>query len=327
MVKKLTVPSHTFQDTSDPNIKRFLDRDGNWTHYWIVDEKRFVPAVNHVLHLGFNKGPRFAEYLLSVTKEESKKRLETAGEEGSRTHEAIRQLIDGSKVTMTTKFYNELTGRQDSLNNGEWDNLIAFEAWCARYKPQVVSNEFSIYSKSRSYAGSPDALMILEVPLDDKVFPKECRGQKVLIMPDWKTSSAIHLEYKVQVGSYFKAMLEQEKFLKFTRFFPTDRIFTGVVRIGTKHKCGFEMEVWDLSKTMQNSELFDYSYQIYLEHESKFNPTVEQVPTQFFIRMPKAKVGRPKAKSGAKSEAAALKALKAPEEQAALPLGDNEKTK
>lgn len=298
--KIATIPSYQFEETSDENIKRFVDRYGDWTHYWLKPEARFVKAVNHILNLGFNKGPRFAEYLLSVSKEEAKKKLETAGEEGSRTHSAIRDLIGGMKVTMSSKYLNEQNGRMEVLTPEEWDNLVAFEVWCKLYQPQIISNEFTVASSILDYAGSPDGLMVITVPSGDKVFDKAFWGKEVLLLPDWKTSSAIRLEYRSQVAAYWEAMVEQKKFAEFVNAFE-GRTFTGILRLGTKHKNGgYEMVVWNAHQTTEGFLTFIAAKKIADTHQPKFEPVIEQAPTMFFIKFPKAKVTAPKKKAAKK---------------------------
>lgn len=293
---KMVMPTMTMEDTSEPNLKRYVDRWGNWTHYFLVKENKFLPAVNHILGLGFNKGPRFYQYLLSVTPEEAKKKLEQAGDEGTRTHMAIRQLMDGSKVTMTTKYPSELQlGRQEVLNPDEWDNLIAFSNFCERYKPRVISNDFAVYSEASGYAGSPDALLVITVPSGDRWFPKAVWGKDVMFMPDWKSSGAIYNEYKAQLAAYFRAVQERGTFKKFFEAYK-GRIYTGIVRLGTKHKEKYEVEMWDESQTRHNFQLFMAAKDIYRDSVGGIEaaPEVEEVPIQFFIKMPKAKVGRGK---------------------------------
>lgn len=302
-----TVSSYSYEETNDPNLKRFVDFNGNWTHYFVEDEKRYVKAVNHILHLGYNKGPRFAEYLLSVTKDEAKKKLETAGEEGTRTHHAIRDLIDGLAVKMNTKYMNELTGRQEVLMPDELKNLMAFEAWCEVYHPRVISNDMAIYSKKHSYAGSPDAMMIITVPDKDKNFPKKAWGTDVFLMPDWKTSSAIHKEYKSQVAAYYEAIVEGGKFDQFLNEY---EVYTGIVRFGTRHKNGgWEMETWDEKGTKENFKRFLAAKMIAEDHEKDFEPFIEEIPTEFFIKLPKAVIKRGKAKQS-QSKAAKKKGTK-----------------
>lgn len=285
---KQMVPSYTYQDTSDPNIKRFVDRKGDWTHYYLVKEKRFVKAVNWILALGFNKGPRFAAYLTKTTEEEAKRKLLKAGDEGSRTHAAISDLIRGSRVTMTTKYPSDLVaGRQEPLNDEEWDNLVAFERWCEKYKPQVVAIDQTV--TGGDYAGTFDALMVLTVPEDDKCFPKEVKGQQVLVLIDWKSSSGIWNEYKAQLAAYCYALEVGHNYDNFLRAFE-DKKFTAIVRIGTAHNSGYEMKVWSMDETADNFLKFKSAKVIADDHEEDWieQPDMEEVPVQFDIRIPKA---------------------------------------
>lgn len=285
-----SMPLYTLEDTSDPNLKRCVDRYGDWTHYYVVDKKKYLPAVNHILGMGYAKGKRFYDYLLSVTKDEANKKLAAAGDEGRRTHLAIRDLIDGLRIKMTTKYPSETRdGRQEVLSPDEWDNLMGFQAFCDKYQPKVVSNEFAVYSLECGYAGSPDALLIVKVPQGDKVFPQSCAGKEVLFLPDWKTSQAIYPEYKAQVAAYHQAMKERGVFRKFENKYET---FTGIVRIGTRHKSKFEVEVFDAGETKGNLDLFMSAKAIYQDQEPTWEPDTDTIPTEFFIKMPKAKVGR-----------------------------------
>lgn len=290
MKKTLTIPSFTYTDTSDPNIKRFVDRKGDWTHYWLVKQKRFVKAVNHILSLGYNKGPRFSAYLAGSTKEEIKKKLESAGDEGTRTHRAISDLISGLKVTMTTKYPSDLmAGRQEVLNDEEWDNLVAFDRWCAVYKPRLVDQDQTV--SRGDFAGTFDALLVITVPSGDKVFDKSMWGKDVLILVDWKSSSGIWNEYESQLAAYWDAIKNGHKYDKFIKAF-VGRIFSGIIRVGTKHVCGYEFEVWTQEETEGgNLARFEAAKVIADRHEPKFKPDIEQIPLQFFIKVPKATVG------------------------------------
>lgn len=278
--------SHSFDDTSDPNLKRVVDQYGNWTHYFLVKEKVYVPAVNHILGLGFNKGPRFYAYLLTVTAEEAKKKLEAAGDEGTRTHRAIRDLIDGMKVSMTTKYPSDLSyGRQEVLNPEEWENIIAFMAFCKKYNPKVVSNDFATYSVRHGYAGSPDALLIVTVPFNDNFFPKSAWGKDVLFLPDWKSSGAVYLEYGLQVAAYLEGVKERGTF-KNTFAAYEHRIYTGIVRVGTRHKNGgYEVIVWSEKETQSNFKKFLSTYDLFRMHEPEDKVEVVDIPMQFFIKL------------------------------------------
>ena len=240
-MKKRTIPSFIYEDTTDPNVKRFVDRDGNWTHYWLVKEKRFVKAVNHILSIGYAKSAGFYEYLKRVTPEESERRLKNGGEEGTRTHIAIRELAAGNRISMTTRLYDDRTGKQEVLNNDEWDNLEAYKNFLTDYPQEFVAEERTVYSSEASYAGTFDRLAVIKVPEDDDKFPKEVRGKKVFVLIDWKTSSGAWDEYHAQIAAYWYAIIEHQHYKNFREHYPC---FGMIVRLGTRHKSGYELTVF-----------------------------------------------------------------------------------
>lgn len=283
-----TIPSFSYEDTTNPNIKKFVDRNGDWTHYWLVKEKKFVKAVNHILSIGYNKGPHFRRYLESHTKEEIAKTLQERGDEGTRTHIAIRDLIKGLRITMTTKYPSELSaGRQDPLNDDEWENIESWIAWADDYQPRIITFEETVANEVA--AGTLDALMVITVRSGDKVFEKPFWGQDVLLLPDWKSSSSIWSEYEAQTAAYWDMVKKSHKFDKFISAYK-GRIFTGVVRLGTAHSCGYQFEVWSQKKTEgEHLERFMAAKVIADRHEPEFKPNVIDIPTQFFIKIPKVK--------------------------------------
>ena len=287
-MNKLTIPNYTFQDTDNDNIKRFVDRTGNWTHYFIVDEKRYVPAVNHVLHCGFAKDARFHEYLLSVSKDEAKKKLETAGDEGSRCHQAIKDLVSGLKVRMDTKFVNSLNGLKTSLNNDEWDNLIGWTNWVEKYKPETISQDKAVYSKKYSYAGTFDWIGTILVPEGDKLFNPKLWNKRIMLLPDWKTSSGIYPEYASQVSAYSVATLEMGLYKDFFKQYK-GRVFGAVLRIGTLHKCGFEFKILDRNDLKVAFDKFKCAYKI-ASDKLVFEPEIINLPMEFDVKIPLAKL-------------------------------------
>jgi hypothetical protein len=286
-----TVPSHTFQATSDKNIMRFVDRHGDWTHYWIKSLKKFVPAVNHIIRLGYPKGERFYNYLLRATPDQAEKKLKSAGEEGARTHDAIRDLINGDEVDLDRRYYNELTDRYEPLNADEWMNIEAFVTWAQRYKPHVLVHEQAVYSPSYEYAGTLDFLGTILIPEDDKLFPSEVRGKRILILLDWKTSGGIWDEYELQVAAYGRAVLETiRNKLPLAEY---GEFWTGIVRLGTNHKAGYEMRVWNEGASDANFELFLSALDIYKKKSGdEFESELRNIPASFTIQIPKIRVRR-----------------------------------
>jgi hypothetical protein len=288
----LAIPSHTYQTTSDKNIMRFVDRDSNWTHYWIKHKKLFVPAVNHIIRIGYPKGERFYNYLLRATPDEAEKKLKTAGEEGARTHDAIRDLIHGDEIDMERRYYNELTDRYEALSSDEWLNIEAFVHWVEMYKPRVISYEQTMWSEQFLFAGTLDFLGTITIPHGDKNFNKELWGQTMLTLLDWKTSSGVWDEYELQVAAYRMAVLEHigEKI-------PRDvygSLWTGIVRLGTNHKNGFEMKLWNEGESERNFELFLSALDIYKKKTGgeAFEPEIRNIPAQFAIHIPQLRIRR-----------------------------------
>lgn len=286
----VTVPTFTMEDTTNPNIKRYCDMNGDWTHYFLVKEKKFVKAVNHILDLGHSKGPNFKQFLMRMTAEEIEKKLLEKGDAGSRTHQAIADLIGGSKVSMATKYATELEdGRQTPLNMDEWKNLEGFINWCEKYNPRVVSYEYTIAGKD--YAGTMDALFVITIPAGDKEFDKGYWGKDVLILVDWKTSAQVWVDYEAQTSAYFKAILADKKFKKFVDAYK-GALFTGVVRIGTSHKSGYQFVYWTQRQTEgEHWNRFCAAHMIANRYEAEDKvPQSIDVVTEFFIKVPQAKV-------------------------------------
>lgn len=289
MARQITIPSYSYEDTNNPNIKKFVDRKGDWTHYWLVKERKFVPSVTHVLSTGYSKGPRFRMYLESHTKEEIAKVMSERGDEGSRTHMAIRDILKGLRIKLTTRYPSDLAnGRQDPLNDNELENLAAWMQWAQDYNPRTLAFEDTFASDIA--AGTLDWLGVITVRSGDKNFEKKWWGQDVLILPDWKTSSAIWSEYEAQTAAYLLMIIGSHKFDKFLAAY-AGRIFTGVLRLGTLHQCGYQFEPWEERVAVgEHYQRFLAAKRIADRHEPEFKPVIEQIPTQFHRKVAKAKL-------------------------------------
>jgi hypothetical protein len=280
-----TISTHNFEPTSDKDIFRFTDRDGNWTHYWIKSKKVFVPAVNHIIRAGYPKGERFYQYLLQSNPSDAERKLRTAGEEGSRTHYAIHDLILGRRINLGTKYPNELSQRHDPLKAEEWENLGAFVAWCEKYNPEVVLHERTLWSPTHNFAGTVDFVGTILIPEGDKSVSRELWGTRLLILIDWKTSSGIWDEYELQTAAYRKAILEYLPERIPAREY--GGMWTGIVRLGTGHKQGFEMKIWSPEESEANFTLFASAYSIFLrKYGMELEPRHRNIPAEFHIDIP-----------------------------------------
>lgn len=269
----ITVPSYTFVETSDENLLKVVDLQGDWTHYFIKDENRYIPSVNRIITRTGPMDPGLLQWIQRTSKEEAEKRFLKAGEQGTRSHYAIRQLIDGFRVTLETKFFNDISKRDEPLNNDEWFNMTSFVNWWATYKPETIRHEFSVVNKKLGYAGTPDWIGTIEIPKGMKQVSRRYWGKRVTVLLDWKTSSGIWKEYKLQTAAYTKTV-------------PENIQFTGVVRIGTSHKSGWQIELWNKQETNEHFRLFKSllkSYSFWSDEKSDYQPIIEQIPYELYL--------------------------------------------
>lgn len=283
----LVTHNYSYQPTSDPHLFRFVDRDGNWTHYWQDELKRFLPAVNHVTKTAFNKGVGFHSWLLSRSKEEAERILATTGEEGARTHDAIRDLLAGVRVDEEKKYWNETEKRFQILTGDEWDNLVSWAAWVEQFEPRTIAAEFSVYcsEKGQEQAGTLDWLGTINYA-----------GSRLVVLLDWKTGSKIHFEHGINNEFYAQGLIETIEKRPYLirdmlgldpKSLPAPEL-TGVVRLGTQHQNGgFEMKLWSDKDRMKFRKARDSVRTIYGIVEKEFEPEIREIPTHLQIRIPK----------------------------------------
>jgi hypothetical protein len=139
----------------------------------------------------------------------------------------------------------------------EWKMLCAFVEWHREYKPDIEALELPVYDLEKGYAGRIDAV---------------CFIQGVRYLVDFKTSSAIHNAYWLQVNAYAYAY---ERLYELT----VDRI--AILRLGTKHKCGYEFK--EIEPTSRNFEVFLACKTIWHSENGESVPVVESLPDTLFL--------------------------------------------
>jgi hypothetical protein len=284
--------NYNFKPTTIRGVYKLVNRNGDWEFYY--RQGQYLPSVNHTLHMGYAKGSRFYQYLLSVSKEEADRKLSQAGERGSRVHQAINTLIAGGTIDTETRLWNDYTNRHEPLTVDEWDCLIAFSNWVEDYKPRTIASEFTVYNVQENYAGQADYLCVIDVPFKDEK-PRtwsNLRGakpdivkQKVILL-DWKTSAGIWDEMKAQTAAYRKG-----KGGPVSRY-KKEPVYTGVVRLNSAHTRKYEFKIWTPEESEQHFELFRAAERIRYESEGDFTPTFVQIPSQFKVEIPLKNSGK-----------------------------------
>src|SRR3990167_2010667 len=268
---KNQMKTYELQKTKNDGLFRVVDREGNWRYYFHEGKKQYFRAVNYIIETGYPKGYFFYEWLKSKTKDEAEKILKTAGNRGSRVHDAITRIFDTKdKFTRFDKVFNDIEKRDIELTNDEWDALLSWQEFMKRHEAKTITYEYSIWNAKHRYAGTLYWIGILTK--DCGVRTCKCTeyiGKIGLV--DWKTSGGIYGSYNAQTGSYVMAQNLKDVLGK------TKIDYSGVVRIGTNHKLtgGYEFKPFSKEETKRNFDLFIHALGICEFETTPFNPDTE----------------------------------------------------
>lgn len=203
----------TFHNPDNKQIN-FLDE-----RFYTSDGENFYPSVTTVLGV-YPKGYGFNKWL-KENGESADEILEKAGEQGSKVHDAIDQMINGHEIRWTHTFVDTLQLQSvessarfiDDCDNGlvskyhkevqfyniaEWEMILRFVDFNESFKPLFIANEFNIISVSMRVGGTID--LVLDLTINGKT-------ERWLI--DIKTSNYIHKTHELQLAAY--AMMFNEK--------------------------------------------------------------------------------------------------------------------
>ena len=247
---------HTLEPTSDERLFRIVDAYGDWTHYLYRADKGevVVPSVNHVLNVGLNKGVGFTIWLSQKTQEEQREILSEATNRGTRVHHALHDLMMGKEIEYGVTKYPNDKGEETTLTYDEWVKyILPFVQWHKDHKPKTtIGLEMSVVNvEGEKYAGTLDWGGTIEY-----------NGERIEVLVDYKTSSAIHNSHPLQVAAYAKGR----------------NVHTAILRLGSRHKSGYEFKVWTPDETEKHYKVFQAVYQQYLYQEGEFKPNFSEFP-------------------------------------------------
>lgn len=183
------------------NIGELIRFETDISHYYWLDGM-YLPGVSSILSEASPTPFGLKMFWQQNTKEEADTIFETAGDFGSKMHDAFERLL----------LAQELNLLNDYPSMKEKKCLMSFKDWFAYYKPTEFEAEQPVASKKFKYAGTLDLV---------------CMINKERWLIDFKTSNAIHFSHQLQVLAYKQAYEESYG----TKI---DRI--GIARFGTTHK-------------------------------------------------------------------------------------------
>lgn len=263
--------TYTFQSTSDKDLFRVVDRNGDWTHYYHQPSDKYLRAVNFILETGYAKGYGLIKWLKSKTEEEAERILKSAGEKGDKIHQFINTCLeDGGKYNFKTTAVNDEKGVATLLSYEERDAILSFEHFWKQHDPEIIAKEYPIYDLKHKFAGTLDA--IIKINKSCEVKSCSCKNLVGKIgLFDWKSGSGIYSNYGAQLAAYangenLKDILGEHKI-----------DYTAILRIGTTHKTtnGYQLETYDKNETKQHYNEFLSAITIASAEYKEFDPKAE----------------------------------------------------
>lgn len=148
----------------------------------------YWPSVTTILE-AYPKGYGYVNWLKQVGFN-ADEIVKKAGEEGTRIHEAIEQILKGFQVNWMDEEGNAF------YNLTEWQMICKFMDFYSTYKPKIIHIEQQIVSDELRVGGTID-------------FVCEINGEKWLI--DFKSSNAVYESYFLQIAKYVEMWEEKYK--------------------------------------------------------------------------------------------------------------------
>lgn len=209
------------------NVGELIRFETDISHYYFLDEQ-FLPGVSTILSEASPTPYGLKAFWQNNTKEEADAIFNSAGDFGSKMHDAFERLLLAQELNMLI----------DYPSMREKKCLTSFKDWFSYYKPTEFESEQPIASAKYKYAGTLDFVGVIN-------------GERWLI--DFKTSNAIHYSHQLQVLAY-KQAYEESYGVKIDR--------VGIVRLGTTHKGNGEPKdgkIKEVGKGWEFRELTKYT--------------------------------------------------------------------
>jgi len=152
---------------------------------WYQVGTRYIPSSSWIASY-YPKGKQFEKWLAEKGLSESEEIKVTAGNRGSKVHQAIELLLNKKEVKMDDCLMNQ-NGVAEEISVEEWEAIMSFVAWYKEFKPEVLQIETTVVNEKEGYAGTLDL---------------KCKIGDDICIVDYKTSAAIYPSHQIQLSSY-----------------------------------------------------------------------------------------------------------------------------
>lgn len=202
--KKINMNQIMFHDPKNQRLT-ILDQ-----RFYTKDNENFYPSVTTVLQ-SYPKGFGYEKWL-KENGEDADSILKEAGEQGSKVHDGIDQIIKGEQVMWTHQLvdtyqlrtiesHEQFVRDKEDGNIGkylkevqifsllEWQMLLRFAEFVTLFNPEFEANEMNMIVDELKLGGTLDIVCMIN-------------GERWLI--DTKTSNYIHKSHEIQLSAYKK---------------------------------------------------------------------------------------------------------------------------
>jgi hypothetical protein len=221
-------------------IRRITTVDERWYTKEVDGQTIFVPSVTWIASY-YPKGIAFYKWLAQKGWDEAESIKQSAGNKGSKVHQAIHCLLEKKSMKIDTRFINSKTGDQEELTPEEYECVMAFADWFNETKPEIISSEIVVFNNEIGYAGTVDLV---------------CRIDGKFYIIDYKTSQYIWPEHELQISGYRHAQKT------------TEEISTAILQLGYR----LNKRKYKFTEIIDKFDLFLASKKIWAEECSKVQP-------------------------------------------------------
>jgi len=259
--------------TSDPNLFRVVDRNGDWEHYGHFTDPvnldplkgTYLRGVTAILHRAWGK-PQLMTWAKHQLPGVVEQKLHYGGEKGDAVHQFVAKVLSGEQCNRDLLVIAEDRKTERPVTHPEWDCILSFTSFWKRHDCVLVAHELSVANLLLAYAGSLDVIFRMR----RACCVKACGCAPFvgrLLLGDWKSGGGIWPDMAAQVAAYAKADLS--KILHGNRLGGT-----AIIRLGTKHKTtgGYEVKFFNVEKTRVNWARFRAAIRIDDAEYKPFNP-------------------------------------------------------
>ena len=229
---------------------------------WYFKEDISYPSKTWIIGEGVPKGKQFDKYLANARSwEDAQRILEEAGDRGSKVHSGIKVLLSGE----TLKWDDIIPPHNEPFTPSEWFYIMSFMNFFEDHPLEVYSLEETIFSEEPRSAGTLDFRGNIILSPKDKL---DTIKEDIVI--DWKTSSAIYKSHLIQVSDYSHTV---------------DYDFAGIVRLGSRHKRGYEFKILHKKDIEHYHLMFLNAYDFWKENNLKAEPRWKEITSELKLEM------------------------------------------